>query len=182
MLKHTFASLLILPIVAAFAGCATDKERTGDLPATIERVDLDRFAGKWYEISHMPQFFETDCLAGTIEYTKESDGHFKVVSICHKKTYDGKTVIKEGTAHVLDSASNAKFSLHLGGSEHEQWIIGLDPEYRWVVMGSPNRRSLRLLSRMPSVDVTTHDMMKAIAKEKGYETERLVTTAAPTLP
>ena len=182
MCRALLASLLVLPLLAAYMGCATDKERIIEAPATVDHVDLDRFAGRWYEISHMPQFFETDCMAGTVEYTPLADGSIKVVGICHKETYDGPAMIRAGTAHIVDPATNAKFKVRQGGTEQEQWIIGLDPEYRWVVIGSPNRRSLRLLSRQPSVNVYTHDAMKAIARDKGFETDRLVTTEAPTLP
>src|SRR5262245_57641289 len=125
MSKRRVVAMCIVPLLGLIFGCANDEHAT-NRPLTVDHVEPDRFAGKWYEISHMPQLFETDCMAGTIEFTPGADGTFKVVSICHKQTYEGRTVIREGTARIVDTTSNAKLQGHLGRGEGEEWIIGLD--------------------------------------------------------
>jgi apolipoprotein D and lipocalin family protein len=55
----------ILASLAALAGCAPSTTERLRLPQlqTVQRVDLGRYVGTWYEIASFPQSFQRGCTA-----------------------------------------------------------------------------------------------------------------------
>ncbi|MBX9702118.1 MAG: lipocalin family protein, partial [Acetobacteraceae bacterium] len=51
----------------------------------------------------------------------------------------------------------------------DYWVLGLDPDYRWAVVGDPSRRWLWILSRTPAMAPTDLERAKAVAREAGYD-------------
>ena len=49
---------------------------------TVDRVDLVRFAGFWYEIARYPNHFQKGCLGSTATYSLRDDGEIDVVNAC----------------------------------------------------------------------------------------------------
>jgi apolipoprotein D and lipocalin family protein len=49
------------------------------------------------------------------------------------------------------------------------WLIGLDHDYRWALMGTPSRRRLWLISRSPRLAQAEYDRAMAIAAAQGYD-------------
>jgi apolipoprotein D and lipocalin family protein len=59
----------------------------------------------------------------------------------------------------------------------DYWVIELDPDYRWAVVGSPSRKYLWVLSRTPSMDAGQFRAIRNRAAARGYPVERLVMAA-----
>jgi apolipoprotein D and lipocalin family protein len=59
------------------------------------------------------------------------------------------------------------------------WIIGLDPEYRWAVVGHPSRRYLWILSRTPRMDDTLYGELIRTFAPQGHDTGRIRKTLQP---
>jgi len=58
----------------------------------------------------------------------------------------------------------------------DYWIIGLDPQYRWAVVGAPDRDYLWLLSRTPTLSDAETQKALDTARAQGYTFEKLVYT------
>ena len=59
------------------------------------------------------------------------------------------------------------------------WILELDPDYRYAVVGHPSRNYLWILSRTPQMeDALYRDLMQRI-EGHGYDTTRIVRTVQP---
>ena len=58
----------------------------------------------------------------------------------------------------------------------DYWVLGLDPGYRWALVGTPRRRRLWLLSRSPRLEAAEYDRALAIAAAQGYDPARIVPT------
>ena len=79
-----------------------------------------------------------------------------------------------GRAKVVDPETNAKLKVSFFGPFWgDYWILELDPEYRWVLVGEPKRKYLWILSRTPSLDQGTLDEILSRLPEKGYSSDRL---------
>ena len=51
--------------------------------APVDSVDLDRYAGRWYEVARFPNSFQEDCTGETVaEYERLSNGQIRVVNSC----------------------------------------------------------------------------------------------------
>lgn len=161
---------LVLPFAAAFLPAA----HANDKPVqTVPSVDTQRYVGKWYEIANYPMFFQRKCVGDTTaEYGAKPDGKISVLNRC--RTEKGDFDEADGEATVVEGSGNAKLEVSFFKPfSGDYWIIGLDPEYRWSVVGSPNRKYLWILSRTPTM--APDELKKALdaARAQGYTLEEL---------
>jgi apolipoprotein D and lipocalin family protein len=140
-------------------------------------VDLARYAGKWYEIARLPNRFQRDCASDTTAtYTLRPDGKVTVVNECRGP--DGRLKSAKGTARVASSKEpNTKLKVTFFWPFYgDYWIIDLDPEYRWAVVGEPDRKYLWILSRKPTLDEVLYSQILDRVKNQGYDIGPLLKT------
>ena len=143
----------------------------------VPLVDLARYAGKWYEIARLPNRFQRDCASDTTAtYTLRPDGKITVLNQCRQP--DGRLKSARGTARVAsDKEPTTKlkvtFFLPFYGN---YWIIDLDPEYRWAVVGEPDRKYFWILSREPRLDEAIYGKILERARQQGYDVGPLIQT------
>ncbi|MEK6398169.1 MAG: lipocalin family protein [Terriglobus sp.] len=166
MMRWIAAAVLVAGSVAAVGE---------SVPKTVDHVDLKRYAGKWYELARMPNRFEAKCDRDvTAEYTLDGDV-VRVVNSCVKA--NGETTVSKGRAKVVDKTTGAKLKVTFFWPFYgNYWIIGLDPEYRWAVVGTPDRKYLWVLSRTPSLAPAEMESILTLVEERGYKR----TDAVPT--
>lgn len=140
---------------------------------TVESVDLKRYAGMWYEIANLPMFFQRSCVGNTTaEYTEHPDGTLGVTNRCDTK--DGSVESATGSATVVEGSNNTKLEISFFKPfKGDYWVIGLDPEYRWAVVGVPDRKYLWILSRTPVMTKEDLDQALATATAQGYQLDEL---------
>jgi len=153
-------------------------------PQTVSQVNIKKYAGLWYEIAKIPNSFQDDCAGGTTaEYSLMDDGRIKVVNSCIEK--DGEKNVAEGVAKITDKKNNAKLEvsffsiLGIRPLWGDYWIIGLDPDYNYAVVGHPERKYGWILSRKPEL---SNDQLKEvydILKRNGYNKELFEFTKQP---
>ena len=70
--------------------CRPLRAQTGAPVRTVSLVDLDRYAGDWFEIARFPNRFQRQCLGDVrASYARRPDGRLDVVNRC--RTADGQT-------------------------------------------------------------------------------------------
>lgn len=140
--------------------------------APVPQLDLDRYAGKWFEIASFPMFFQRDCVGDTTaEYALAPDGSVGVTNRC--RTDNGFDQAK-GTATVVQGSNNARLKVSFFWPfRSDYWVIGLDADYRWAVVGNPNRRFLWILSRTPQLPQDMLDAALKAATDQGYDLKQL---------
>jgi apolipoprotein D and lipocalin family protein len=150
--------------------------------AVVDGVEVERYMGTWYEIARYPNFFQgPECVGTTAEYTLRDDGRVRVVNRCRENTLDGPERSIEGVARVVDAETNAKLKVSFFGPfEGNYWIIDLDADYQWAVVGEPSRRYLWILSRTPSLDEAIYAQIISSLPEKEYDPDTLVRTLQDT--
>ena len=103
------------------------------------------------------------------------DGRIDVINSCFEKT--GKKDDADGIARIVDKNTNAKLEVSffsiLGWRPFwgDYWIIGLDEDYRWALVGTPNRKYGWVLSRTPQLNTETMEEIFQILKDQGYDPE-----------
>ena len=171
-------SLITPGLAVLFVFLAVATSRADDKPLeVVESVDLERYLGRWYEIASYPAWFQKNCTAVTADYALREDGFIEVINSCRKKSLDGKLKQSKGRAKVVDETTNAKLKVSFFGPFWgPYWIIDLDPEYQWAVVGAPNRKYLWILSRSPQMDEALYDEIVSRLPAKGYDPNGLNTT------
>jgi apolipoprotein D and lipocalin family protein len=172
-------SMLILLFGLSGSANAAPAERA---LVPVEHVDLTRYQGKWHEIASIPQFFQRKCVKNTMaDYTVMSESLMRVTNSCTTK--EDKTISSEGRAKPLD-ASNAKlkvtfakiFDQYLFWFSGKYWVIYLEPNYQYAVIGHPTRDYGWILSRTPDLPEDTMKELIHFLKVSGYDPCRFQTT------
>jgi len=151
-----------------------DTPSGGGVLAPVSRVDLARYAGIWHEIARIPNRFQQQCARDTLaRYTLRADGRIDVVNQCVRR--DGSLDQARGIARVVDADTRAKLKVSLvsllGWRPFwgDYWIVGLDPNYRWAVVGAPNRKYGWILARSKTLDPDTLQTIATIIERNGYQ-------------
>ena len=147
----------------------------------VDSVDVERYMGTWYEIARYPNWFEDeDCIATTATYTLLDSGRVQVVNRCREGAVDGPEQSIVGSARIADTETNAKLKVSFFGPfEGDYWIIDLDEDYQWAVVGEPSRRFLWVLSRTPTMDDALYEDITSRLPEKEYDPADLVLIEQP---
>lgn len=148
----------------------------------VSTLDLDRYAGQWHEIAHLPMFFQRKCLdAVTASYTPMPDGTIRVHNSC--RTSRGTQTV-DGVARIVDgqpAAFKVRFApAWLGWLPRawaDYWVIDVAPDYQWAVVGSPSREYLWVLARRPDMHRALFERILDRARRRGYDVGKLVLTA-----
>jgi apolipoprotein D and lipocalin family protein len=150
-------------------------------PEVVSEVDLDRYAGRWYEIASFPQRFQRGCVASTAHYARRDDGRIRVENACRDGSFDAEWRRAEGVAWVTDpSESNAKLKVQFFWPfRGDYWIIELDPDYDYTVVGHPSREYLWILSRTPAMDPQTYEALLVRIAAHGFDVGKLSLTPQP---
>lgn len=167
---------IVTGLAVVLTGCGTE---FAPLPV-VPNVDVARYAGLWYEIASYPAPFQDGCTATTAEYIVLDDGRLRVINRCNDGSLDGPERVAEGRARIVDKNTNAKLKVSFFGPfEGDYWIIELDENYEWVVIGEPRRQFLWILSRTPGMDPVIFDEVTSRLPEKGYDPSKLNLTPQP---
>jgi apolipoprotein D and lipocalin family protein len=145
--------------------------------SVVPDLDLQRYSGTWFEVARLPNRFQRKCAGNvTATYTVRADGKISVVNECKKM--DGSMERAKGTAKLAhQDGPKSKLKVTFFWPFYgDYWVIDLDPEYRWAVVGTPNRKYFWILSRSRELagDVTEGILRRA--REKGFALERLIRT------
>jgi apolipoprotein D and lipocalin family protein len=167
-------SLLLL---LAFTTACAHREMA---PRTVDRLDLDRYLGTWYEIASFPTWFQRDCVATQATYSLRADGRVRVENACRDKTLDGEWNGIEGVAWPAEPGHFARLKVQFFWPlRGDYWVLALDPEYRWALIGHPDREYLWVLSRTRAMDNVVYDEIVALARAQGFDVTKLSRTLQP---
>jgi apolipoprotein D and lipocalin family protein len=144
---------------------------------TVPYVDVNKYAGKWYEIASYPQRFQKGCHCTTAEYTVTDKGYLIVENRCNKGSIHGKESYIKGKAFVEENTGNAKLKVQFFFPfKGKYWIIDLAPDYSFAVVSHPNRKYLWILSRTPKMSDIVYSQILTGLKEKGFDLSKLQKT------
>ena len=152
------------------------------------KVDLQRYAGKWYEIARLPNEFERGCVCSTATYSVRDDGSVSVLNQCRKvdEPVSNQHAVESvtqtrasGVARAINATNTAlrvSFAPQWLGdaAAGDYWILDVDDDYQSALVGSPDRRYLWVLARSP--DFANKQQFRSLidqASAKGYDTSKL---------
>lgn len=172
-MNNTFNySIISILFIFTILGC-------GSYPPlkTVDKVDLNKYMGKWYEIASFPQSFQKGCNCTTAEYELTNEDYVKVINSCRKDSTTGKLDRAEGKAFVVAGSNNTKLKVQFFWPfKGDYWIIDLAEDYSYAVVGHPSRDYLWVLCRNPQMEIQTYNSILDRIKQKGFDITRLIET------
>lgn len=141
---------------------------------TVEKIDLEKYQGKWYEIANYPTKFQKGCKCTTAEYSLTEKGYVEVVNTCFR---DNKISNIKGKAFVVKNTNNTKLKVQFFWPfRGDYWIIDIADDYSYAVVSNPNKKYLWILSRAPVMDENLYSEILKKLENKGFDTLKLVKT------
>lgn len=164
-------------------GIATATYAQNEPLKAVEKVELDKYLGSWYEVARKPLSFQKKCDRDvTATYTLNENGNIRVDNRCFTK--DGEEASSIGEAFVQNEPHNSKLKvsflpevirwLPIGRGDY--WVLKLDEDYQTVLIGEPKREYMWVLSRNPHPDETVVTEYLNYAKSVGYDLGDLIRT------
>ena len=184
MKNFTLATLLIGFII--FAGnisAQTNNSQNSNAVQTVGSVDLKRYSGKWFEIARYPNKFQKNCVGNTTAtYTMKADNKIEVLNECLKK--DGTKINAKGEARIVDKQTNAKlevrfapgFLAFISAVWGDYWVIDLEENYQYAVIGDAKREYFWILSRTAEISDATYQNILRRAEKQGYNPAKVIKT------
>ena len=140
----------------------------------VPKLDLNRFMGTWYEIARLPNKTERRCVSdvAVLFALGESKRGFQIGTSCQLK--DGTPDEYDSTGK-MDKAGDGRLKLGLlWPFTSHYWVLAVGPQYEWALVGSPNHKTLWILSRTPTLDAAVLTQLKANATAAGFKLEKLI--------
>lgn len=162
---------LLLAALLALAGCATAPP-AGLTPVTP--FDVNRYAGKWYEIARMDHSFERGLSDVSARYTVQPDGSVQVIN----RGFDvSRQAWKEavGKALFTGDASRGALKVSFFGPFYGGYnVVALDPDYRWSLVVGPDLGYVWILARERQLAPAVRQQVLEKARSFGIEVDRLI--------
>ena len=168
---------LSFPILFTFGGCKAPYELK-----TAEGFVIEKYLGVWHQIALLPNHFQKDCFSNTqAEYTYLDSTSISVLNSCRTKS--GQKLSASGIAIAERIPANfarlkvsfvPKWLNWMPFVWGDYWIIEIDSKYSSVLVGSPNRKYLWILSRDRFIQKEVFQKYMRVAKEQGFDVSSLV--------
>ncbi len=176
--KRRLPLFLMTGVALALTACATLQRGPVGNPAVPEpakAVDLERYAGLWYEIGRYENGFERGCEGVTARYTVRDDGLVGVLNTCRQGDVAGEERTAEGKARIVGNSGGAKLKVSFFGPFYvgDYWILDRADDYSWSIVGEPSGRYLWLLSRTPRPSAEVRTTILNRARDLGYDLSRV---------
>ncbi|WP_376695763.1 lipocalin family protein [Wenzhouxiangella sp. EGI_FJ10305] len=156
----------------ALSGCAM--MRGGPPLETVEEVDLERYMGQWYVIANIPYFGERGNVAGRAIYRMREDGRMDDIYRYRDGSFDAPEEEMSGVAWVVDTETNAEWKVRFYWPiRFGYYIVGLDDDYQWTVVGHPSREYAWIMAREPELSDERYAALLDMLEARGFDASRL---------
>ncbi|MGH1370732.1 MAG: lipocalin family protein [Cellvibrionaceae bacterium] len=165
-----FLQVMCVASLSFLLGCVGTPE--GIEP--IEKFEVDRYLGQWYEIARLDHSFERGLEQVAANYSMGDDGSIKVIN----RGFDvdeNRWNRAEGKAYFVGDETVGHLKVSFFGPFYGSYVIfDLGDDYQYSLVTSNTRSYLWLLSRSPIIDETLKaDLIKRIA-DLGFDVEGLI--------
>lgn len=143
--------------------------------STTPTLDIRRFMGRWYEIARYEHRFEKGMTHVSATYTLSGNGKIEVLNEGLK---EGKHKQIKGRAKQPNPQDPGKLKVSFFlWFYSDYYVLYIDPEYRYLLVGSSSDKYLWIMSREKSLAKETLDQLIDKLRVRGYDTDKLLFVA-----
>jgi apolipoprotein D and lipocalin family protein len=162
--------IIIFLLMVSLTSCKS----TADL-TTVEKVDLEKYTGTWYEIARLPNSFEKNMKCVTATYSLKENGKISVMNRGYLPDPKGKWKTAKGTAWIPDKEFPGRLKVtFFWPFAGNYYIMVLDEHYQYALVGDPTREYLWVLSRQQILDSDIYTRLMDHAGLKGFDIQKVL--------
>lgn len=165
--------IYLTALILVLFSCKTEKSMIDK--TVVKELDIEKYLGTWYEIARYDHRFERGLVRVTAIYSMGNDGKIKVVNRGYKGGLDGKFSEVIGKAKIpnpnIPSKLKVSFFWFFYG---DYFVLELDKDYQWAVIGSSSDKYLWILSRTPHMDDDLYNHILNKIADRGYDISKLI--------
>ena len=167
-------SLILLFLTSLFLSCNTHKAMIDN--RVVKELNVQKYLGTWYEIARYDHSFERGLVGVTANYSIRDDGKIKVINSGYKNSLDGKFSQALGKAKIPDPVHEpAKLKVSFFWFFYgDYYVMELDKDYQWAIIGSSSEKYLWILNRKPQMDNELYIELLERLKKRGYDVSKLI--------
>jgi len=142
----------------------------------VQELDLEKYLGTWYEIARYDHRFERGLVGVRANYSMRDDGKIKVLNSGYKGSLTGEYSEAIGKAKIPDPINEpgklkvSFFWIFYG----DYFVLDLDKDYQWALIGSSSDKYLWILSRSPQIEDELYTTLLAKLEKRGYDVSKLI--------
>ena len=141
----------------------------------VKELDIEKYLGTWYEISRYDHSFERGLEGVTATYSYHEDGKIKVENAGYKESLDGEKSVAIGKAKIPDLNVPSKLKVSFFWIFYgDYFVMELDENYQWALIGSNSDKYLWILSRTPKLNENVKKEILEKAEKRGYDISKLI--------
>ena len=164
--------ILIVYSLFLLVACKSQNTTTMDY-STVNELDINRYLGTWYEIARFDHSFERNLVGVTATYSMRDEGKLKVLNQGFKESLNGSLSSATGKAKLTDEPGKLKVSF-FWIFYADYFVLELDEDYQWALIGSSNDKYLWILSRTPKLEDEVLVYILKKAEQRGYNVSNLI--------
>jgi apolipoprotein D and lipocalin family protein len=149
-------------------------------PGPMEKLDIDRYLGLWYEVAAYRGGFNKECRCITVEYDVVPNKKYLSVTNHWIRFRHNRSRIftAEGKMFYKNEADHTRLMMqHHWPFRHESYVMGLADDYSWVVLSHPKQKRIWILSRDPSLTPEVNDKIMELIANKGFDVKKIMKTS-----
>lgn len=179
MKKYCVMTPIVLASALLLTGCSTP---IASLP-TQTNLDLEKYMGIWYEQALLPNRFQKECVSDvSAEYIKKDAQYLQVTNQC--RTADGsmKTAMGLGRLNpAVEPPNPAVLEVRFAPDWlswvpmiwGDYWVIKVQDNYQYSLVGTPDREYLWVLSRDKNADSNKVKELLNYAKSLNFDVSKV---------
>ncbi len=142
----------------------------------VPRVDIPRFMGDWFVIATIPTPFEKGAHNAIERYEwNKKEERVDVSFFYNKDSFTGDVELITQKGWVQNKGEGAYWKVQpFWPLKFDYLVIGLDPQYRWSIVGVPDRSYVWIMARTPQMSEEDYQVATQKIEKLGYDLTKLI--------
>lgn len=163
-------NLLFLSVLSV-----SEKAQTEPFHQVVPYVDINRFSGDWHVIALIPTSFEKGAEDGIENYSFDGEGNIRVVYTFKKGKRELKERVMTQKGWIIDNKTNAEWQVRpLWPLKLPYYIMELDEDYSYTVIGTNNYKYLWIMARTATMDQSLLHVIIERMVQRGFDRDKII--------
>lgn len=183
LLASCFRALGLAVVVSVGTAACSSGPSSAPQLGTQKNVDLARYAGLWYEQARLPNRFQKQCVGDVQARYEVVEQGLLVTNSCRTASGQREQAQAQGRLNP-DVEDPARLQVRFAPAWTswlpwvwgDYWILRIDGDYDYALVGTPDREYLWVLSRTPRPEDARVQSLLDYAASQGFDTSKVKRT------